>query len=131
MTKEIHLLHWTTNRGHKKGELVLQTNALMVYKTSNKFLRFASDFREIIYAEIPLNMIEKIDIMKSGVLKNHSLKLKLNEKEFHRILDATHSGLYKHVIGLINKDHYIYFPLLQNNVTEIKNFVKLIKERMI
>lgn len=130
MSTKITLLHWTTNRGFKKGEIVLQSTEIIVYKTSKYFLRFASDFREIAYAEIPLNIIKNIEIMKSGVLKNHSLRLTLDEKGFHKLLDATHSGLYKHIIRLLNKKNYLYFPVLQNSIKEIKNFTKLIKEQM-
>lgn len=130
MTKEIALLHWTTNRGFKKGEIVLQSDSIMVYKTSNKFLRFASDFREIAYAEIPLKIIEKIEIMKSGVLRNHMIRLKLDKVGFHKLLDVTHSGLFKHIVRLFNRQSYLYFPVLQNKVGEIKNFTNIIKERM-
>ncbi len=130
MSEEIDLLHWTTNSGHKKGELVLQTNSIMVYKTSKRFLRFASNFREIIYAEIPINIIEKITIQRSGVFKNHLLKIKVNEKGFHKLLDETHSGLYKHLVKLFNKNHNLFFPIFQNKFKDIKNFTNLIKEKM-
>ena len=130
MKPEISILHWTTLRGFKKGELVLQSKEIFIYKTSNKFLKMAKDFRQVIYAELPLDVVEEVTLIKKGLMRNHMLCFKLNEEKFKSLVHEKHSFLFRHLVTLFNKKNIIYFPVLRNSVEEIKEFLNLTKERL-
>ncbi|MGE0792884.1 MAG: hypothetical protein AB7V77_01735 [Candidatus Woesearchaeota archaeon] len=130
MAKEILGLHWTTNKGFKKGELVMQKEGIFVYKTAKRILRGIENFREIVYAEIPFDIIENVYITKSGLMKKHVICFKLEKESFHKLLNEKHSVLFKAIINLFNRNNVIYFPVLMNTFDEINTFVKFTKERM-
>jgi len=130
MARDIIVLHWTTSKGFKKGELVLQQGGLFIYKTAKKLLRGADNFREIVYAELPFDAIEEISVLKSGMLKKHSLKIQVKKATFDKILNEKHSLLFKHILKLFNRQNVLYFPVLSNKVEDINTFVKMVKERL-
>jgi hypothetical protein len=132
MNTEIYYLHWATNRGHKQGELVLQTEGLFVYKTLKKLVGKAkdADFREIVYAEIPYDTIDEVVVVKTGLSRSHYLRIKVNKEHFNNLLHEKHKGLYKHIVNFFNKKHFLFFPVLKNTEEEIMHFRNLLKERI-
>ena len=127
---EIVILDWTNGKSYKKGELVIQSDGIYIYKTSKFILRNAVDYREIVYAEIPFDVIQNIHIMKKGFLKNHIIKLKINKEHFQKLLGEKHSGLFKHIVNLFNKKNTLYFMVYRNTEEEVINFVNILKERI-
>lgn len=132
MASEIYYLHWTTGRGHRKGDVVLQTEGLFVYKTLKKIVGRTKDddLREMVYAEIPYDMIKEVVLVKTGVSRGHYIRLKIDEKHFHTLLKERHNRLYSGIVSFLNKKHFLYFPVMKNTVEEIKHFVHLLKERI-
>ncbi|MDD3175705.1 MAG: hypothetical protein PHU51_04470 [Candidatus Nanoarchaeia archaeon] len=130
MAKEIQILHWTTSKGFKKGELVLQKEGIFIYKTAKTFTRGATEFRDIVYAEIPFDAINTIELTKTGLTKRHSLKISLNKEAFEKILHENHSYLFKHLTKLFNRKNILYLPVLGNTYEEIRQFTHLVKEHM-